>query len=679
MKKKVQNIILILGLGIINTNVCYSQKTNILTIDFGSCTEIVSAGVLTGSRGVNDLPDDPQHPMFGMNLYVSAWDEDYQTNLDWYGSGDRNGDNIVNMADYNYTSTGTDPFNDGTHRGDTDLDGDSGDADDKAIILDYINGNIDHINMWEKESESEKTSHLVKALAIDPTSEINAGSSGWLCGQYMTQLYVNFTGVYDINNSGLSGNNGTNLQYDLGHNGIFRIPLRNVDTFYDDGTTTGPHNINVVYLGDPNNQDATNFEKKLYPEPQTDVLQEPGDDSFNDYANEEWYGYYFNELFQQWKYGTVALLDYDLDATPIAANNIHEDYVISWTPFSDVEYPQDQVHEFPGDTSVSVNGEPTNLYVGTSYSHSDVSNQTNDGTCTDVTYNVTRTFEGQGGGAYNVGNTPEASHDQNIDVEDTTPPTWNGNGNWSDNSGLEVIVTTDTTSTQGTNPTQCNYYTYEMSVDETGTDVCGNEGYHAGETQYFSDTEGTTLATIPFQQGDTLYRADMSDSPDPTDEEWAEFADDQMPSELISKEFSKEIVYEDGVNRLYGLTQWGEDACQNDPLETFQYFVNIPKTVGTPENELEKKTKDNAYVFPNPSNGNLTLHYKQPGTIKVGAYDLSGRQIGEEQVYENLPQDANIPYHNLNSVANGLYILKIQDDKGNVETLLIEIQNARMN
>jgi len=46
---------------------------------------------------------------------------------------------------------------------------------------------------------------------------------------------------------------------------------------------------------------------------------------------------------------------------------------------------------------------------------------------------------------------------------------------------------------------------------------------------------------------------------------------------------------------------------------------------------------------------------------------LSGRQIGEEQIYENLPKDANIPYHNLNAVANGLYILKIQSEDGTVE------------
>ena len=95
--------------------------------------------------------------MYGLNLYVPAHDTNYITNLDFYGSGDVDGNNIINMDDYNSTITSTDPFNDGTYRGDTDMDGDSGDAEDKQIIWEYLNGDRDHINVWELESETEYT------------------------------------------------------------------------------------------------------------------------------------------------------------------------------------------------------------------------------------------------------------------------------------------------------------------------------------------------------------------------------------------------------------------------------------------------------------------------------------------------------------------------------------------
>ena len=138
-------------------------------------------------KGIRDLPDDPQHPMYGLNLYVPAYDTNYITDLDWYASGDVDGNNIINMADHNSTITGTDPFNDGTYRGDTDMDGVSGTYDDKAIILDYINGDIDHINIWELESETEKTSHLNKALEIDDTDFIPP-SSGYGVPTSFTRL-----------------------------------------------------------------------------------------------------------------------------------------------------------------------------------------------------------------------------------------------------------------------------------------------------------------------------------------------------------------------------------------------------------------------------------------------------------------------------------------------------------
>ena len=87
-----------------------------------------------------DPPEDPQDPRWGLNGYVSAYDTNYQTNTDWYGSGDIDGDGAITWDDYFSTVSGTDPFNDGTYRGDVNLDGvteSSEFSQDKQIIYEY--------------------------------------------------------------------------------------------------------------------------------------------------------------------------------------------------------------------------------------------------------------------------------------------------------------------------------------------------------------------------------------------------------------------------------------------------------------------------------------------------------------------------------------------------------------
>ncbi len=655
-RKTLKNILLNTSFGIATTVLSllpnFLQGQEVKKIDNLDNSEKIELNVEKGNKGVTDLPEDPQHPMYGLNLFVPAWDEDYQTNTDWYGSGDINGDGVIDMLDYNSTVTGNDPFNDGTHRGDTDLDGDSGDADDKAIIMNYINGNITHINKWELESETEKQNHLEKALAIDPTSEINAGSSGWLCGDYSAQTFVNFNGIYDIANSIFAGNNGTNLQFDLNHNGIFRIPLRMIDT----KTTTGiGHVINNVYLGTPENQDVTEFPSRLYIEPQTDQLQEPGDFSLSDYANERWYGYYYNDFSGQWMYSSVPIINYDLDANPIVGTNIHPDLVESWTPFDEVEFPENQVLEFPGDTSVANNGMPENVYDGSVFSHSEVSTQTNNGTCSDVNYTVARSWEGVAG-AYDSGNTPSAVHVQNINVEDTTPPIYD-NGVWSDNSGLEVAVTTDTVSTQGDDPAQCNYYNYTTTVTETGTDVCGNEGFHEHESIQ-TENELPYITSLPIPNNDTIYVPEGNDI-HPDSIGWAEWADPEDGP--IVRSYEDELIEETGTHRLWYRIQTANDPCEISPDSAYHY-VHEPKPSGI-ENKVKK---DNAQVYPNPTRENFNLHYAPQGNVTVGLYNTQGQLI-EEIFYENLPADSNIPY-SMQGKPKGLYILKIQGEDGSVET-----------
>lgn len=430
-----------------------------------------------------ELPSNPQHPMYGLNLYVPAYDINYATNTDWYGSGDVNGDGIIDMADYNSSISGTNPFNDGTHRGDTDLNGISGKPADKAIILEYINGTRTHINMWELETIAEKRNHLAKAIAIDKTDEINGLSAKWLCGNYSAQTFINFNGVYDIENTIFAQDNGTNLQHDISHNGIFRIPLRNVSTWTGSGVA---HAINNVYLGSPENQDATAFENRIYIEPQTDDIVAPGNYSLNQNAYEKIYSYYYHNFFG-WLYSGRDLIDYNITKNPPEMRFRDPSLVISWNPFQDIEYPVDQNHEyFPGieDNYATLSGELVGKYPGTKVNKTLTSGQINDGTINQVNYDVNVLWN-LIAGAYNSQNTSNATKNQILKIRDTTPPietsfpadTTVGKNEvqnairtptYSDNSGLPITHSYEISLDQSTSDYN------RWIVNHTGKDIAGN-------------------------------------------------------------------------------------------------------------------------------------------------------------------------------------------------------------
>lgn len=436
--------------------------------------------------------DYSQYPMFGLNEYVPAYDSLFQTNTNWYGSGDVNNNGLIDWEDYNSTISGNNPWTDGTYRFDTDLNGVSGTLADKQIIYEYLTGIRNHINKWEFESYSEKVSHFQKAITIDPTDQINPYSSGWLCGNYAAQTFLNFNGVYNPENSVFGEDNGTNLQYDVMHNGIIRIPLREVHTMTSEGIA---HEINSIYLGSPENQDATDFYNRIFIEPQTDEFIEIGNYSLNDFANENWYGYYFNIPFQQWWYSTRSMVNYNFSGGQPNLVSQNPNLVISWTPFEQIQNPENISLEFPADTNSQFTGLPDSLYYGTDYSYSDLSNQTSNQTCSDVTYEILRAFN-YSAGAYNSSNTPSATYTQTINVHDLTPPEFSyfpsdtlitkydsmspqylGFPQAIDNSNLPINFSYSDELLSGDDPFQ--YWARHWNA----VDVCGNE---ADSTQYIT-------------------------------------------------------------------------------------------------------------------------------------------------------------------------------------------------
>lgn len=605
--------------------------------------------------------------MYGLNLYIPAHDTDYVSNLNWYGSGDVNGDGKIDMKDYNSTIYSTHPYYDGTYRGDVNLNGIAGDAGDKKIILEFIEGKIKEINVWELETATQKLNHLKRALAIDPTDKIDAATSGWQCYDYNSQLYTNFTGIYDIKNSNLAKDNGTKIQYDLSHNGIFRIPMRLVNTFVSDGEA---HTINVVYFGTPKQQDAGKFEYRVYIEPQTDEIVKPGNYSLNKTANELWYGYSYNNLFKLWGYGSSDLIDYNLNSdSTVTRAWINPNLVKPWNPAENVKYPSDKVLEYPADTSSGANGVPTNLYgIWGKVSHSDVSTQTHDGTRSDVNYIVTRKWQITTG-AYTPENTPDVTHEQKIKVEDTTPPTYevgkNGLIDIKDNSGLPVTVTTDTISTQSSDTTQCSHYTYIKTAEYVMTDVSGNQSRYKSDSVVVSDNP-PYLVSLPVPENDTIFvKTGGSISPDTLG--WAEWKD--PANAPITRYFTDTLLVQTSLYSIWHRVETAGNPCGMSP-DTAQYFIYRRSPEGIVQNRLSGGIR----LYPNPASGSFTLDYFSNSSreLKVVLYNLQGQKTAEKR-YRLSPGKNQLRFR-LTNIRPGMYFLKMEDANGRMEVVRLMVR-----
>lgn len=614
-------------------------------------------------QGVENGPSsDPLSPLYGLNSYVPAHDSTYSMNLNFYGSGDSNGDGVFNWKDTVMTYS-SHPYYDGTYRDDVNLDG-VVNAQDKEIIIEALKEGKKGLNVWELQTAAQKLEHFKKALAIDPTNKVNAAESGWVCYDYSGQLYVNFNGVYDIKKSIFATDNGTNVQQDIKHNGIFGIPMRDVYDWTSDGIA---HSIDVVYMGSPKQQDAGKFDYWVFVEPQTDKIQKVGDYSLARSVQVKWYGYFYSSFLNRWLYGSRDLLDYNLNSNGTTTKTHQtKDFVMKWNPMEKVKYPKDKVLEYPADTSTKANGVPTNLYgLWAEVSHNDSSTQTHDGTASEVNYNVIRTWKITEG-AYNPSNTPDATHKQKIKVEDTQPPTYekgaNGPIDVKDNSSLPVKVTSDTTSTRGTNPNQCSYYTYTKDVKYTLTDVSGNsDGYDTLENIV---DKAPYLTKLPIDGKDTAYvDAGASISPDSIPNGWATWKDPENAP--MKKSYKDTLVKKTSLYKLWYRTETVRNPCKISPDSAF-YDVEQKLPLGVRERTLSNKV----LIYPNPiRNDRFTLRYSslKAQEIKIVLYNIQGQKLEGE--FYRLNQGKNeIPFH-LTNLKSGMYFLELEDSHGHVEVV----------
>ena len=74
-------------------------------------------------------------------------------------------------------------------------------------------------------------------------------------------------------------------------------------------------------------------------------------------------------------------------------------------------------------------------------------------------------------------------------------------------------------------------------------------------------------------------------------------------------------------------------------------------------------------IYPNPTNGPVTLKLENPEGLSVQIFDQSGKMIHEEAIYS---EEYN---YNLQDLKNGLYLFRVLDEKKNFDVQRVVLNN----
>lgn len=403
--------------------------------------------------------------------------------LDFYGSGDVNNNDTINFEDANLIREGNQT---GNYRADVDGNGTVNELD-AEIIDDYVSGISSKLpSDWNNLNRDEKKDWFTKMLAIDKTDENPYVVGGYECGEFSTQNQINFFGIENF----VNWKNYTFFTGKGANNSFFNIPVYNAFTMTTSmyGSSSVAHSINAVLIG----EDPLNFNDWYFYESQNDLEVNPGDFSMNkdEYVNIDWYGYYPQYNF----FDSGLIVNFDLNnGNPILTNQ-HSMLILTNPNAPDTisptaNFPENKqvafaqgmnlesiINQTPP-TSVLDNKDPSPVV---SYDY--ISEQTNNGTCSDVSYDVAVNWK------IEDNSENEINYAQTISVRDLESPTFalpsdlylpweegidtsktGAPKNLEDNSNLEI-----TTSYSDVIESESNL---ERVLKRTwiAIDVCGNE------------------------------------------------------------------------------------------------------------------------------------------------------------------------------------------------------------
>ncbi len=212
---------------------------------------------------VNFTVNIPPTYKYTINPFVQPND----STLNWYGSGDVDGNNKVEQNDLNKLEqilAGTFTPNLASNnpveyrtldRADVNGDG-KVDAVDKQILQEKLNGTREYFaGEWNKlKTRAEREEWLLKMIAIDKTDELTYIPDEFDCSEFADQFMINFHGSDEL---GYDKNKG------LKDNGRFNIPVYRTSVT----STNFGHGMNRAVTGDI----LQTFSDHYHIEPQIDL------------------------------------------------------------------------------------------------------------------------------------------------------------------------------------------------------------------------------------------------------------------------------------------------------------------------------------------------------------------------------------------------------------------------
>jgi hypothetical protein len=438
--------------------------------------------------------------------------------LKYYGSGDMDNNDSLSWNDYSLIQSGLQ-----IDEGDIDGDGAPSTTADVNLFYNYMIDQTSYLlGHWELlQTQAEKINWLENTLAIDSTNFIPPGPN-WDCTQYRMQTLINFAGIENISNSGINFN-----IYDTTQNARVNISMYDVATRSINNIA---HSINSIIVGN----NPLDFNDWYFIEPQNDARVYPGDPSMHpdSYANIKRYCYFYHELLQDTIYCSFPVIYFDLQNGNASVFSYHPDLILT--------RPEELTHvnisgELPPDTTINceepttVAGFPITQDWATTY-YSDSTNQIG-GVWDSTYYNYTIWRDHWAKSdeniiidtTYGTLDTRFNRPPQNIYVQDTTKPeftyVYNGNpmfytnyiaggiplSQGTDNSGQYMINRTQT-STQGTDPFSCDFYTFSVDIVDSIYDPSNNNDTTSFTTPIELDPNQFSLVPAPFtaNYGDPL-------------------------------------------------------------------------------------------------------------------------------------------------------------------------------
>ncbi|MCB9211345.1 MAG: T9SS type A sorting domain-containing protein [Ignavibacteriales bacterium] len=151
------------------------------------------------------------------NVHIQIGKKQY----DWYGSGDVNNDEIIDIIDLYAIDTGV--KND---RGDIDGDGISCTQNDRTLLEKYLNETILYLpGHWNAlTTKDEKIFWLEKMIQVEDVYKYN--DSGWVSNNFVRQMEIDFYGLSNIDMFIEEQLDSTGIEYYGSDNARFNIPLQ---------------------------------------------------------------------------------------------------------------------------------------------------------------------------------------------------------------------------------------------------------------------------------------------------------------------------------------------------------------------------------------------------------------------------------------------------------------------